>query len=327
MKKRIFSLIVCIILISVAAFGQQTEAERVQQEQQRAANESRIREQERRMHEQTEKVFRDESIRRGVYRGKQPSKNEIREKREETKAARERIELLRAPNPEDLVKYKNFLSQPKTGLFRLFPDLGCESNSQVRIDGDCVNAIAYSWSYSFRQNDYSNDLLFDIRLKDGSLISDGFHLQGILVDLGDIPLGSISAADEGIKFLIEFKPETRFEDIRKQFIQIEKGIVSNNYFYAKNVKVRENTTYAARFIAYKRQNDLRSLFRNGESHIENTYFSLNIDKRTDLTMTFRVVRKDVDGNITILWKELNHQSSPKLVFRKDVKLSDIKPEK
>lgn len=268
--------------------------------------------------EKTTKVFNDQSLRRGIYRRKSKGES-ISENSKE-------YELLRAPNPEDSVKYKDFLSQPKTGLFRLFPDLDCESKLLVRIDGDCGDAVSHSWSYSFRQKDYSNDILFDVRLKDGNLISDGFYSQGILVDLGDVPLRNISIADEGIKFLVEFKPEKRFKDARNQFLQVEKGIASVNHFYAKSVKAEVNRTYAARLIAYKKQILLSSQFSGSSNDIEK-YLKLNNDKRIDLIIAFRIVRKDEGGNITILWKELNRQNSPKLIFKKNDKLSDIKPEK
>ncbi len=317
MKKRIFSLMICMALTFISAFGQQTETERVQQEQQKAIVERRIQDQERRINEQTNKVFRDESLRRGIYRGKlqeEPLSEEELKK----------VELLRAPNPEDSVKYKDFLSQPKTGLFRLFPDLGCDSKLLVKIDGDCAVAIPYSWSYSFRQKDYSYDFLFDIRLKDGNLISDSFHSQGILVDLGGVSLEDISTANDAMKFLIEFKPETRLKDARNQSLQIAKGIPSANWVYAKSVKAKENTTYAARFIAYKNQSRPSSKI-TGSSNDISKYGRLKYDERIDLAIAFGIVRKDKDDGITILWKELNRQNSPKIIFGKDNQLFDIKP--
>lgn len=299
-------------------FGQQTETERVQQEQQRVVVERRIQEQERILLEKTTKVFNDQSLRRGVYRRKSTGES-LSEESEEYK-------LLRAPNPIDLITYKDFLSQPKTGLFRLFPDLECESKLVVRIGGGCGEAVSHSWSYSFRQKDYSNDILFDVKLKGGNIISDSFHSQGILVDLGNVPLENILIADEGIKFLVDFKPETRLRDARNQFLQIEKGIASANYFYAKSVKAKESRTYAARLIAYKKQ-VLHSSRFSGLSGDIVKYLKLNEDQRIDLIIAFRIIRKDGDGNLTILWKELNRQNSPKLVFGKNDTLSDIKPGK
>jgi len=320
MKKQILTLLICIAFNLIPAFGQQTEAERVSQERERAVVDRRIQEQERSLMEQTNKVFRDESLRRGVYRRKSREKP-LSEK--ELKEELRKIELLRAPNPEDSVKYQDFLRQPKTGLFRLFPDLGCDSKLLVQVDDDCADAIPYGWSYSFRKKDYSYDFLFDIRLKDNNLISDSFHSQSILVDLGDVPLKEISITDDAMKFLIEFKPETRLNEARNQFLQITQGITSANRLYAKNVKAKENTTYAARFIAYQRQS-LPSSKIAGLSKDITQYEKLKYDERIDLTIAFRVVRKEKDGDITILWRELKRQKSPKIIFGKDNQLSDVK---
>jgi len=208
----------------------------------------------------------------------------------------------------------------------MFPDFGCDSKLLVKVDGDCAVAIPYSWSYSFRQKDYSNDILFDVRLRDGNLISDSFHSQGILVDLGDVPLRNISITDNEMKFLVDFKPEPRFEDVRNQFLQLQSGIAFANHFYTKSVKAEENTTYAARFIAYKNQSRPSSKITGSRNDISK-YGRLKYEKRIDLTIAFRIVRKDEDGSITILWKELKHQNSPKLIFEKNDKSSDIKPKK
>lgn len=318
--------LICLIIMSVTVFGRQTEAERVRQEQEKAILDRRIREQEIISGRETTRVFNDSRLRRGIYRRKQPPKDEIEEDNKESAEAIKKIESLRAPNPEDFVKYQNFLSQPKTGIFRLFPDLDCESHLLVKADGDCADSVSLSWAYSFRQKDYSNNLLFDLRFKDGNLISDSFHSQGILTDLGDVPLEKFSISED-IKFLTEFKPETRLENVRKQFLEIEKGIFSGNHLYVKSVKAKENTTYAARLIAYQRQFSVNGFFRNGNPEIEKTYLALNDDKRIDLIVAFRIIRKEENGNITIIWKELAKENSPKLRFEKNVRLVDIKPKK
>ena len=44
-----------------------------------------------------------------------------------------------------------------------------------------------------------------------------------------------------------------------------------------------------------------------------------LDKRVDTILAFRITRKESDGNITILWKELKEQKAPKIIFPKDEK--------
>jgi len=230
------------------------------------------------------------------------------------------IKQILSPNSEDTNKYKNFLRQSDTGLFRLFPDLGCESNGIIRVDGNCANLIPGSWFYSFRQKAYSNETYFDIRLKDGNLISDGFLLQGILVTLGDVPLEDVSLVGSGLKFLADFKPRTKSPEVKEQFLQIAKGIESDGYKYTKAVKASENMTYAMRVVAYRNDIDAEKLFVNNQSRAENMNFlMINGDKRVDSILAFRIVRKDADGNITILWKELKQQNAPKIIFPKNEK--------
>jgi len=245
-----------------------------------------------------------------------------------SKEERTRIKAMLAPNAEDAAKYKDFLRQKNTGLFRLFPDFDCHQEKNViRVDGNCANLVPGSWNYSFRQKNYSDIDFWDVRFKDENLISKGFLSQGMLVRLGNVPLENVSTASGGIKFLLEFKPGTLLEEAKKQFAQIEKGIEADGYKYTNSIKADENTTYAMRVVAYRDKINNRGLSDKITSG-DFKYFYLNSnDKRIDLTVAFRVVRRDADGSITILWKELNRREAPKIVFAKNEKLSDIKPEK
>ncbi len=89
-----------------------------------------------------------------------------------TKKEKARISKILTPNAEDLVKYKDFLQQKNTGLFRLFPDIGCESENIIRTDGDCENFVSGSWAYSFRLKNHVKADFSDIRFSEKYLISD-----------------------------------------------------------------------------------------------------------------------------------------------------------
>ena len=39
---------------------------------------------------------------------------------------------------------------------------------------------------------------------------------------------------------------------------------------------------------------------------------MNYDKRNDVTVVFRVVEKDANGDLTILWKEISRKNSPEI---------------
>lgn len=243
-----------------------------------------------------------------------------------SKEERARIKAILAPDAADAAKYADFLRQKKTGLFRLFPDFDCETKNVVRADGNCANLVPGGWNYSFRKKNYSDADFLDIRFKDGNLISESFLSQGILVRLGDVPLETVLPTSGGMRFLLDFQPEIQSQSAKKQFANIAKGIAADNYKYAKSVKAEENTTYALRVIAYRSKSRVLNDLSANTTADDFKFGKLNFaDKRIDLTVAFRIVRRDENGGaLTILWKELNRQESPKLVFAKGEKLSDIK---
>lgn len=240
--------------------------------------------------------------------------------KEELKQIKSQLE----PDSQDLITYKEFLRQPKTGLIRLFPDFNCESSNVIRTDADCENFIPGSWSFSFRTKnrawlDYS-----DIRFYGTDLISDGFLSQGIIVPLGDIPLDDVSVQTDGMKFLNEFKPETQSIEAKKQFARIANVLDFEGYQYSKRVRAVENMTYAMRLIAYRHEKSGAFLYDEKISANDMRFLSLNgMDKRTDLTVCFRIIKTDKNKSIELLWKELKRQDAPKLFFGKKDKLTDL----
>lgn len=218
------------------------------------------------------------------------------------------------PNAEDVAKYADFLKQPKTGIFRLVNDLDCESNVYViRADEACSNTIPGGSYYSFREKGYTTAYLADIRFKQGLLISDGILSQNILVRLGDIPLDNLSLESEGVKYLAEFVPEKINTTATKQFMEIVRGVRVGKHEYRKVIPAFENTTYAMRAIAYR-----GSVYRSFRGWFYNL---LDGDKRADLIVVFRVIRKDTDGSVTLLWKELDRKKAPKIEYEKKKKNS------
>src|SRR5688572_18618878 len=52
-----------------------------------------------------------------------------------------RIEQLLTPHPDDMQRYKDFLSLDRTGIFKLFPQSICDESRVVMVDGECANSV------------------------------------------------------------------------------------------------------------------------------------------------------------------------------------------
>lgn len=225
-----------------------------------------------------------------------------------TKPTKEQKKRL-VPNPQDLRKYEQFLEQPRTGIFRLMPDLGCAENINIlKADAVCLSFVPESSYYSFREKEHTIEILADIRLKNGFLISDGILSQSLLVNLGEVSLEDLAPTNEGLKFLSGFSPDSQGIEAQKQFIQLMRGVKVGKYEYKKALPMIENATYALRVVAYK-----GNVFRSFRGY---RFDILDGDKRIDLTIAFRVIRKEQDGAVTLLWKEIERKDSPRLILPK-----------
>lgn len=235
------------------------------------------------------------------------------------KPTKEEFKLL-APDKEDLKTYAQFLRQPDTGLIKLIAGRGCDENTNVvNVSGDCLK---YSMpgagaSYSFRTENYRIRHLSDLTYIDNSFQLFGILAHGILVDLGDIPLEQISLQTRGLKFLTSFEPITDFEKAKEIDRQFVRGVKNEDFFYSRRAAAAENTTYVLRSIAYR-----GNRFRSARGFV---YDELGFDERRDITVAFRVIRRD-NESVVILWKALSNQKSP-VIKRPDPKPSKLKENK
>lgn len=212
------------------------------------------------------------------------------------------------PHAEDKQIYHAFLQQPDTGLIRLFLDRNCQTFFLISAEEHCLDYIPGSSFYSFREKEHTIENLADIRLKNGFLISDGTLSQGMLVKLGDREIHSVTVNDSGIKFLQDFKPEAYSRDALNQYLELVNGVKEGEFFYRKSLPASPNTTYAMRVVAYR-----GSYWRRYRGFVFNM---LAGDDRKDLILVFRVLRRDYDGSISLLWKILERRKAPKVVFPK-----------
>jgi hypothetical protein len=210
-----------------------------------------------------------------------------------------------APSPELTAKYAGFLRRSGTGLTKLIDDKGCAKNAKVLVATD--DCLKYSMpgagsSFSFRTGSYRIARLADITFTDNSFQASGVLLHGIFVNIGDVPLEEVTLQTEGLRYLVEFQPEPDYEKSRQIDARLMRGVRSDGFLYRRGLYAVENTTFALRSIAYDGK-----YFRAVRSV---TYNEFDYDKRRDVIVVFRIVEKDAEGNVTILWKELQEKDSP-----------------
>ncbi len=180
---------------------------------------------------------------------------------------------LLAPSINDRVVYASFLRERDTGLFRLMPR---EKHLKIQDGG-----AYYSFADLTHVYGYS-----DLQLE-RNFLSVGFSgaSYGTLINFGDVPLADITLKDPRIRFLADYHVPKRESAARFEFKRFQQGLTVDGGFYRSRLPVSVNATYGLRSINY------------GHS---------------DVLVAFRIVRKDSDGSIIILWKLLKHYPDPEL---------------
>jgi len=240
------------------------------------------------------------------------------------KFAKERVMKMRRIDPSDLGAYADFSKKEKTGIFKLFPNLDCLTPNLIRLDGGCVDFVPLSSDFSFREVGYTDGNYHDIGFDGQEFVSKAFFSQGIFVSFGDIPIREIGQENEALRYLAEFQPSVKQGEAKKAAKKFEYGFETKGFKYANRIAATEGTTYGLRIIAYKMGSSVPPPTANS-SMIEMKFLSLQFDKRVDMTVVFRIIRKEANGGITIVWKELARSDAPSIKFAENEVLADFKP--
>lgn len=237
---------------------------------------------------------------------------------------RGRILKLRRVAIGEAEKYGSLLKQEHTGIFKIFPDLGCISKQVVKLTQECERYVPLSSSFTFRTNSYSDEVYHDIHFKDGRFSSHSFFSQGVFTVVGNEPIENIALSHPAIKFLTSFAPDTDPKSATDHARQFQTGADADGYRYSDSIGPQENVTYAMRMIAYRLENSLKP-FSEETTTSEMMFLSLPFDKRVDVTVVFRVLARDENDGLTIVWKELARDDAAKIKFSKNQILKDFRP--
>ena len=211
------------------------------------------------------------------------------------------------PSPALFERYRAIIERDDAGLFKLVPDAGCAENSKVVTASEVCMKYTFPGagnSYSFRVKNYRIRHLADVTFSDANLVVTGTLTHGIFVNLGDVPLNEVSLQTAGLKYLTDFQPSASYEDANAINVSLDGGLMKNGFIYAMSLPAIENNTYALRSIAYRGRvmTSIKGV----------PYNELDFDRRRDIVVVFRIVQKDADGSISILWNQLSDKEAPKI---------------
>jgi hypothetical protein len=184
-----------------------------------------------------------------------------------------------APSEEDRAAFAEFLAQPDTGLIRLLPREVFDKDSKLTIRG----GGAY---YSFVHLTHAYGYGSDIELQQGRL-SVGFAGAdyGMLVRVGDAPVDAITLDHPSARFLSAYSAPTEEPQARLEYRRFGMGTTIDGLSVKSSLPVEINTTYVLRSINYS---------------------------ESDVLVAFKVIGKDPDGSVTLLWKLLKKYPKPEL---------------
>lgn len=210
-----------------------------------------------------------------------------------------------------LLKYAEFLRSKGNGIVKLSSDSSCVSASDVVVASEQCLPFMFpgaGTAFSFRTESYRLPRLADVILINNEIMTGGVFQQVIAVDIGDVDLNGLTPASATLSYLFSAKPAKDSDEFKQFDTQLIAGIDENGLLHRKNQPVKLNTTFAIRSIAY-RGKSIRTL----DGFL---YNELEYDKRRDVIVVFRIVEKDANGNITLLWKKLRDVEAPVLKVMK-----------
>jgi hypothetical protein len=188
----------------------------------------------------------------------------------------EDAELL-APPQDVVAQHAAFLARPDTGLVRLLPRGKFDGKLSLRGGG-----AYYSFAYLVHEYRHGSD----IGLEQGRFgVGFAGASYGFLFDLGDMALEEVTTETGPVRFLASFAPPTPEPEARRMQNLLHDGYQEGWFVYRRQVPAVVGHTYVVRSVDYW---------------------------MTDVLVAFRVLSKDEEGGVLLLWKMLRQFTPPRL---------------
>lgn len=211
-----------------------------------------------------------------------------------TKLSKEDKKLV-SPDESDKTEYRSFLKLPDTSIIKLL-NASCTQIGIVELPLACASGIpGFGSYYSFRTARHLYPGLSDIRLEGNKFVVQGFLAQGIIVPLEKTEIENVTLTTEGMRYLAGFVPAETASEAEKQALGFQKGLQTGNHTYYREANVVLNAVYGMRTIAYRSKAK-----------------TVSLDSRRDITIAFKVIRKDENGNVILVWRKLRDEAAPRL---------------
>jgi|CXWL01.1.fsa_nt_gi hypothetical protein len=185
-----------------------------------------------------------------------------------------------------------------TNIFRLLKLPDCKGPFKNGADAQKCYFENYSIahlanSFSFRAKRHDSRPLGDLTLrKDGFFSNPGFAVS-FISSLGDVAIADLGLESEGVGYVAGFKPGDSVDKAAEQIVLFDKGIKNGKHNYSRGVRILKDITYVLRSVGY--------MVGKGST-----------GPAEDIIVAFRVVRMDDNGDVTVIWKELQRAKGIKL---------------
>lgn len=149
--------------------------------------------------------------------------------------------------------------------------------------------------YSFTAKSHSYNQIPELGLSKGGLSAGGFagFNYGLMKDLGNVTIESVSVDLPEVLFLATYKPRNLEPDIRAEQRK-RSDYKANGYSYKAHLQYTVGNTYVLRAISYD---------------------------KADTLVAFNIFQKLDDGSLEIVWKELKSFPVPRRWYSTDAEMS------
>lgn len=187
---------------------------------------------------------------------------------------------------QDSLAYADFLQQSDTGIFRLLPREKYDEDALRPLSkaGLTIRGGGAFYSFTRLSHDYNHGP--QIGLERGHLSTSFIGADyGLLASLGDVPLIAVTVEHPTVQFMAAYESANEELLARSEYKRFGTGLSIDGVSY----KTRQPAT------------------------IDNSYILRSIHYTdSDVLIAFRVIRKDSDGSLVIVWKMLKKYPAPKL---------------